>query len=251
MPAPDRLSWSARAGAALVLLGVAGCGPQGADRAQVDRLEQRVAALEKRLGDRAAPSGRSAGAEVPAAAAPPDTFSYLPGAVAVAHAAPTNPRLLAEVPVDSVGGFVYTGGPLALHDLSDRGVRYAGLTGVELQGWFKATQAGRYQFGEDLHGTLGPSAIVGADCTLEVWLEDRVVGAPQGSLPPPNGTGGEQRLSLVAGADLQPGVYKFRLWSACAPTLPRAARLTGDLLVKAPSDLNLRGYKADDLLHRP
>ena len=33
MPAPDRSSWPASAGAALILLGVAGCGPQGADKA--------------------------------------------------------------------------------------------------------------------------------------------------------------------------------------------------------------------------
>lgn len=248
MPAPDRLLASV---CALALLALSSCGPAGVEKARVDRLEQRINALEKRLNG-APSSGHSAGVLARArSSAPPDVASYLPGAVAVVHAAPTNPRVLAEVPADSVGGFVYTGGPIVLHDLSDPGVRYTGLTGVELQGWFRAAQAGRYQFGEDLHGTLGPSAIVGADCTLEVWLEDRVAGAPQGSLPPPNGATGEQRLSLVAGADLQPGLYKFRLWSACAPTLPRAARITVDLLVKAPSDLNLRGYKADELLHQP
>jgi hypothetical protein len=39
------------------------------------------------------------------------------------------------IPPDSVGGFIYTGGPLQLADLADHGVRYAGLTGVEWHGW--------------------------------------------------------------------------------------------------------------------
>jgi hypothetical protein len=32
---------------------------------------------------------------------------------------------------------------------------------------------------------------------------------------------------------------------------PNAARVTLDLLIKSPGDLNLRGVRADELLHRP
>ena len=60
---------------------------------------------------------------------------------------------------------------------------------------------------------------------------------------------GEQRTSLVMGADLQPGLYKLRLWTTCIPN-QRDARITADLLVKAPSDMNLRGFKPDELLHQ-
>ena len=62
--------------------------------------------------------------------------------------------------------------------------------------------------------------------------------------------GGEQRLSLVTGANLQPGLYKLRLWTVCSTATPRAARITVDLLLKSPSDLNLRGFRSDELLHQ-
>jgi hypothetical protein len=237
---------------AAALLALSACGQGGGDQARLDRIEHRLDALEQRLGAGAPPSPvRSQPA--PAVGAPPasggDASTYAPGAVAVVHAAPANARQIEEVPADSVGGFVYTGGPIILHNLSAQGVRYTGLTGIELQGWLKATEAGRFELGEDLHGFPG-GMIVGANCVLEVWLEDRVIGSQQGVLPIADSSGGEQRLSLVTGANLQPGLYKLRLWTVCSSAAPRAARITVDLLLKSPSDLNLRGFRSDELLHQ-
>jgi hypothetical protein len=147
--------------------------------------------------------------------------SYRPGAVAIVHAAPAKASQLAEVPADSVGGFVYIGGTLALHDLSSRGVRYTGLAGVELQGWVKVKKKGRLQLGEDLRATLGPATVVGPECLFQAWLEDRLIGAERAPLSP--GSGREARASLVLGADLQPGLYKLRLWSACLPSATPAS----------------------------
>lgn len=59
------------------------------------------------------------------------------------HAAPSDARELGEVPADSVGGFVHTGEPIALSDLSDRGVCYTGFAGVEFQDWLRAKETGR------------------------------------------------------------------------------------------------------------
>lgn len=241
------------AAAVVCVLALTGCG-QGDMNARIDRLDQRIAALERRvdaMGAATTPYSANPGAaaRVAPATSMPSSANYEAGAIAVIHAAPPDARTLAEVPPDSVGGFVYTGGPLTLHDLSAQGVRYTGLAGVELQGWFKAADGGRYQFGADLHGTSGGS-IVGADCGLEVWLEDRVVGSQQTVLPSSTGPA-EQRVSLVVGANLQPGLYKLRLWTVCTSPTARAARITADLLLKAPSDLNLRGFKSDELLHRP
>ena len=171
--------------------------------------------------------------------------------MATAHAAPADTRTLAEIPPDSVGGFIYTGGPIALHDLSSRGVRYPGLAGVELQGWLKARQSERYEFGEDLHGSLGPGSITCAPCLLQVWIAGRSVGSQEVTFPWWNGNSTEQRISLLVGADLQPGLYAIRLWTVCAAHNPALTRLTADLLLKVPSDLDLRGYKADELLHQP
>jgi len=78
--------------------------------------------------------------------------------------------------VDSVGGFTYSGGPIALHDLVSRGVNFSGLSGIVLQGWLKVKQAGRMQFVADLHGTLAPNVFVPPECLLQIWLEDRLVG---------------------------------------------------------------------------
>jgi hypothetical protein len=237
---------------AAALLALSACGQGGGDKARLDRIEHRLDALEQRLGAGAHPSpvpSQPAPAVSAPAASGGAASTYAPGAVAVVHAAPANARQIEDVPADSVGGFVFTGGPITLHNLSAQGVRYTGLAGIELQGWLKTTEAGRYELGEDLHGLPG-GVIAGANCVLEVWLEDRVIGSQQGVLPITDSSGGEQRLSLVTGANLQPGLYKLRLWTVCSSAAPRAARITVDLLLKSPSDLNLRGFRSDELLHQ-
>jgi hypothetical protein len=75
------------------------------------------------------------------------------GALAIIHAAPATALAAREIPADSVGGFVYTGGSLQLADLKDQGVRYTGLTGVEWQGWLRAKETGRYEL--DLEAWFG------------------------------------------------------------------------------------------------
>jgi hypothetical protein len=200
---------------AAALLALSACGQGGGEKVRLDRIEHRLDALEQRLGGGASqsappspvPSGPAPAVGAPAASGG-DASTYAPGAVAVVHAAPANARQIEEVPTDSVGGFVYTGSPITLHDLS------------------------------------------AANCVLEVWLEDRVIGSQQGVLPVADSSGGEQRLSLVTGANLQPGLYKLRLWTVCSSAAPRAARITADLLLKSPSDLNLRGFRSDELLHQ-
>jgi hypothetical protein len=237
---------------AAALLALSACGQGGGDKSRLDRIEHRLDALEQRLGAGAHPSpvpSQPAPAVSAPAASGGAASTYAPGAVAVVHAAPANARQIEDVPTDRVGGFVFTGGPITLHDLSAQGVRYTGLAGIELQGWLKTTEAGRYELGEDLHGLPG-GVIAGANCVLEVWLEDRVIGSQQGVLPITDSSGGEQRLSLVPGANLQPGLYKLRLWTVCSSAAPRAARITVDLLLKSPSDLNLRGFRSDELLHQ-
>ena len=46
-------------------------------------------------------------------------------------------------------------------------------------------------------------------------------------------------FSRILGAELQPGLYKLRLWAACTPSLAvRNQRISVSLMEKAPSDLN-------------
>ena len=150
------------------------------------------------------------------------------------------------IPADSVGGFVYDGGPVALNDLSAKGVRYAGLAGLELQGWLKMTAAGRTQLAVEYRATTGGNAVIPPSCLATAWLEDRAIGAETGQIPAPARE--VKTIDLILGADLQPGLYRLKLWTACTPT--RDLKLNAEVLIKNPADMNLRPVTAVDLLHQ-
>lgn len=116
------------------------------------------------------PDGSADASDPVPAALSSATGSYRPGGIAVAHAAPTRGHPLGEIPADSIGGFLYTGGPIRLTDLSDRGARYAGPAGIQLQGWLRATETGRYQNTADLQLRFGKGAIFALRCTFSAWL---------------------------------------------------------------------------------
>lgn len=172
--------------------------------------------------------------------------AYKPGALAVAYPAPKNVNSLSEVPADDVGGFVYQGGPIVLTNIRMRGVRYAGPVGAELQGWLKANEAGRYQIGTDLNAHFGLGAVFGPTCFLQAWLEGRSLDQRSVFVSHPGSN--DANASLVLGAELQPGVYRLRVWTVC--TAPEGVTTTSELLLKAPSEINLRPITGSDLLHR-
>ncbi len=145
---------------------------------QLDRIEGKLDELLRRM-DQARPqppgAGQGAAATSPTGSGAPSAApgeTYKPGALAVARAAPRDINGLAEVPPDSVGGFVYEGGPIPFTDIRTRGVRYAGPVGVELQGWLRAREAGRYQIGADLTAAFKGSPLA-PTCYLQAWLEGR------------------------------------------------------------------------------
>lgn len=193
----------------------------------------------------------SAPAPAKSASPAPAPESYLPGAVAIARAAPREARRLGEVPPDSVGGFVYEGGAIGLGDLSDRGVRYVGLAGVELQGWLRSMATGRAQLAADLRVSFGKGALAEVPCFFEAWLEDQAIGSASQAVRPWDNRQGPAALSLVLGAELRPGLYKLRAWIACAAGLAVPPRVEAELLLKAPGELNLRPVTGEDLVHRP
>jgi hypothetical protein len=169
--------------------------------------------------------------------------------VAIIHAAPTTPVAAHEIPADSVGGFIYTGGPLQLADLADRGVRYTGLAGVEWQGWLRTRETDRYQF--ELDGnTVSADNFTNSTCIFAGWLEDRSIGVQDATPTPTSSAARPAAFSLVLGAELQPGLYKLRLWAVCTPSRGvRNQRIAVELLEKTPSDLNLRPITGEDLVH--
>ena len=167
--------------------------------AQLDRIEQKLDDVLKRLGAGGAPPAQTE--KTPESENP---TNYRPGALAIVHAAPASARLLSDVPVDSIGGFTYSGGPIALHDLNSRGVNFSGLAGIELQGWLKIKQAGRVQFVADLHGTLAPNVFVPPECLLQIWLEDRLVGPERATLAPDKNR--DAKASMLIGAEVEPGL---------------------------------------------
>src|SRR5690606_10826510 len=108
-------------------------------------------------------------------------------------------------------------------------------------------EAGRTQIGVEYRALTGSNAILEPDCIATVWLEGRSIGTERGEIPMPARQ--EKTISLVLGADLEPGLYKLRVWSACTP--PRDLRqLNAELLIKGPADRNLRVVTGDDLLHQ-
>ena len=196
-------------------------------------------------GQAAAPGG-AIPSPTPSAAPAASPAAYKPGALAVAHIAPKDINSLSEIPPDSVGGFVYEGGPIPFTDIRTRGVRYAGPVGVEIQGWLKAKEAGRYEIGTDLSAHFAIGSVIAPTCYLQAWLEGRSL--DQRSILVSHPGSQQAEASLVLGAELQPGLYRLRVWTAC--TAPQGVATTSELLLKAPSELNLRPVTGSDLLHR-
>lgn len=194
----------------------------------------------------AAAQGAAIPSSAPGAAPAASPEAYKPGALAVAHAVPRDANGLADIPPDSVGGFVYDGGPIAFTDIRTRGVRYASPAGVEFQGWLRAKEAGRYQIGTDLTARFTNGAMIAPTCFLQAWLEGRSL--DQRSILVSQSGSRDAFGSLVVGAELQPGTYRLRVWTAC--TTVQGVSTTSELLIKAPSELNLRPATGGDLLHR-
>ena len=253
---PIAVQLALAAGLVLLLTLVARAQAPAASPLQLDRIEgkldevlHRLDALQERPisgASRAVPVDRAESVAVlqhgpePSAAQADDK----PGAIAVVHPAPALSNLLA-VPSDTVGGFIYTGGTVPLDDLAAKGVRYHGQAGIEFQGWLRVKEIGRYQFGAE----FAPSR-AGAggsfSCGVALWLEERSIGQQQDGL---NLSGANPApLSLVLGAELQPGFYKLRLWATCGRMF-NSVPVTAAVLMKAPSDLNLRSITAADLSH--
>jgi hypothetical protein len=231
---------------------------------QLDRVERKLDEVLRRLDKLQVQSGNSAslaeGAQqqgaappapaLPGAAAGASASSSTrtedkPGALAVARPAPSLSSILV-VPENSVGGFLYEGGPVRLDDVASRGVRYHGQAGVEFQGWLRVREAGRYELGAEFGpGHAGNMGVF--SCGAALWLEDRQVGQQSDEL---NLSGASPApLLVVLGAELQPGLYKLRLWTACG-RMSGPAPITATVLIKAPSDLNLRPLAPGDVVHQ-
>ena len=232
--------------------------PATPPQSQLDRIEGKLDEVLRRLDqprshsstaaaqDQTTPSGASsAPSAAPSPAPAASAQAYKPGALAIVHAAPKDVNTMSDIPPDSVGGFTYEGGPVALNDIKTRGVRYAGPVGVEIQGWLQAKEAGRYQIGTDLTAHYSGIATP-PTCFLRAWLEGRSL--DQRSIPVSQPGSRDASASLVLGAELQPGIYRLRLWTACTTT--QNVAMTSELLIKTPSELNLRPVTGGDLLHR-
>jgi len=153
-----------------------------APASQLDRIEQKLDEVLRKLDQprpqpleatqgQPAPSGGAIPSPAPNTAPGASAEAYKLGVLAIAHAAPKDVNSLSEIPADTVGGFLYQGGPIAFTDIQTRGVRFAGPVGVELQGWLKAKEAGRYQIGTDLTAHFGVGTMFAPTCFLQAWLE--------------------------------------------------------------------------------
>ena len=221
-----------------------------AEQAQLDRIEHKLDEVLRRLEQVPSQPPETTRGQIPSGSArpPPPALpvAYKPGALAIAHAASKDVNSLSEIPPDAVGGFVYAEGPIAFTDIRTRGVRYVGPVGVELQGWLQAKEAGRYEIGTDLTAHFPIGFAVAPSCFLQAWFEGRRL--DQRSVTLSRSSNSEATASLVLGAELQLGLYRLRVWSVC--TASQGVTTTSELLLKAPSELNLRPVTGSDLLHK-
>jgi hypothetical protein len=188
---------------------------------QLDRIERKLDTILRRL-DQLQPGTAEPTASPPALSSPPEIMAA--GAVAIIHAAPVTQPAAREIPADSVGGFIYTGGSIQLADLTDRGVRYTGLAGVEWQGWLRAREAGRYQF--ELDGsTVSPNNYTNSTCVFAGWLEDHSIGVQETT--PHSGFARPEPFTLVLGAELSPSLYKTSALGCLHAVHRQSARVSG------------------------
>jgi hypothetical protein len=83
-------------------------------------------------------------------------------------------------------------------------------------------------------------------CYVQAWLEDHSLGQRTVFVTHPGSN--DAQATLVLGAELQPGLYRLRVWTVC--DAPPGITTTSALLLKAPSELNLRPVTAADLVHK-
>ena len=114
-----------------------------------------------------------------------------------------------------------------------------------MQGWLKVASSGRTQIAVEYRAN-GANSSGASACIADGWLENRSIGGQTGELNLPAPI--EKTLDLNLGADLEPGLYRLHVWAACTPV--RDLKLTAEILIKSPSDMNLRPLAADELLHQ-
>lgn len=223
---------------------------------QLDRIESKLEEILRQLSQPRQQPSISSQDRIPdvrsnppinsntASAAPSEV--YKPGALAVVRIAPTEVSKLRDIPADSVGSFIYNGGTLPFSEINKRGVRYTGSVSIELQGWFRAREAGRYQLGTELIARETNTSYEIPNCIFQAWLEDRSLGEQVIKVSRFVTTG--PNVTPILGVELQPGLYRLRIWTAC--TLPQRITATSEIVLKAPSDQNLRPLARDDIVHR-
>lgn len=229
-----------------------------------DRLDKAAALLKEaaqlleeekaaRVSASGAPSAPVAAAAMPAAAAAVPTGeaaapvavatkeSYDPGVLVLVRPAPDK---VAAVPADEAGRFIYAGGDLAAHDVGRHKVRYRGVASFEFQGFIQAKEKGRYQWGAE--GKIGGMNWT-TKCTLLAWVEDRPLTNETREVM---ASQGHDVFSMVGGADLEPGLYKFRMWTGCPAKIMGSPTLTITPLFKGPSDMSLGPIQPTQIVHR-
>jgi hypothetical protein len=101
----------------IALSGITSASAQAPPPTQLDRIEQKLDTILRRLepppsgqalSARSAPSTSASGPTASPASAP-SAETLAGGAVAIIHPAPVTPAAAREIPADSVGGFIYTG----------------------------------------------------------------------------------------------------------------------------------------------
>ncbi len=107
-----------------------------------------------------------------------------------------------------------------------------------MAGWLRAKEPGRYELDLDGNSVSPSNTMNTATCLFTGWLEDRSIGLQE--VTAHTGLAEAAPFSLVLGAELQPGLYKLRLWATCSAQWVPRLRVSVALFEKTPADLHLR-----------
>ncbi len=192
---------------------------------QMDRIEQKLDEVLRRLDQpRNQPSGPlQAGSAVSAPPSPAPTVSgppaasleaYKPGGLVVARIAPRDPNSLSTIPADTVGGFVYTADQSPSLTSSRVGCATPGRSG-----WKSRAGCVRRKPGATSWPWMCLPILVrrtrGRLAFLQAWLENRSLDQRTALVSPSSRNTKDANATLVVGAELQPGLYRLRVWTVC------------------------------------
>jgi hypothetical protein len=211
------------------------------DPVKLRELQEQFAAFVRAqaAATKAATSGTETASEALAAPSspataptPPAKESFVAGWIVKAFAVPKD---VTTIPLDSIGSFIVRRAKLTLRDHLESPTLnfFNDQVAYEYQGWFRATDKGRYTFATTMDIPPLVQASNQSDpllrCSFILEMEGRPV-ITIGPFDQETASRANALRTAVGGVDLEPGFYRTRQWFACAGATIPAGKACNDAL---------------------